>query len=48
MLVSAEVKDLVTKGAVVETNLTPNSFVSQLFLAEKKDRGQTLPEMEVT
>ena len=28
------------KGAIVETTLSKNSFVSQIFLVEKKERGQ--------
>ena len=29
-----------TKGAITETTLSPQSFVSQIFLVEKKDGGQ--------
>ena len=39
-LVTLEVTALLTKGAIVETNLSANSFVSQIFLVEKKDGGQ--------
>ena len=39
-LVTLEVTELLSKGAVVETQLTPHSFVSQVFLVEKKDGGQ--------
>ena len=37
-----EVMELLSKGAIVETQLTPDSFVSQIFLVEKKDGGQRL------
>ena len=39
-LVILELTELLSKGAIVETQLTPHSFVSQLFLVEKKDDGQ--------
>ena len=39
-LVTLEVTGLLSKGAIVETQLTPHSFVSQIFLVEKKDGGQ--------
>ena len=31
---------MLSKGAIVETQLTQDSFVSQIFLVEKKDGGQ--------
>jgi len=34
--VSREIKELQTKGAIVEAWLSPLSFVSQIFLVEKK------------
>ena len=34
--------EMLSKGAIVETQLTPDSFVSQIFLVEKKDSGQKL------
>ena len=39
-LITAEVAELVSKGAIVETQLSPDSYVSQIFLVEKKDGGQ--------
>ena len=39
-LVTLEVTGLLSKGAIVETQLTPHSFVSQIFLVEKKDGGE--------
>ena len=39
-LVTLEVMELLSKGAIVETQLTPDSFVSQIFLVEKKGGGQ--------
>ena len=39
-LVTLEVTELLSKGAIVETQLTPHSFVSQIFLVEKKDGGR--------
>ena len=38
--ISQEVQELVTKGEVVETTLSKKSFVSQIFLVEKKEGGQ--------
>ena len=38
--ITTEVLELLTKGAIVETQQTPHNFVSQLFLVEKKDGGQ--------
>ena len=38
-LVTQEVQELLTKGAIVKTLPSPISFVSQIFLVEKK-RGQ--------
>ena len=38
-IIAAEVAELLSKGAVVETQLSPNSYVSQIFLAEKKKDG---------
>ena len=39
-LITAEVAELLSKGAIVETQLSPDSYVSQIFLVEKKDGGQ--------
>ena len=42
-MISQEIKELLAKDAIVETTLSPESFVSQIFLVEKKrkgDRGQ--------
>ena len=39
-LITAEVQELLTKGAIVETQLSPHNYVSQIFLVEKKDGGQ--------
>ena len=39
-LVTLEVTELLSKGAIVETQLTPHSFISHIFLVEKKDGGQ--------
>ena len=39
-LVTLEVMEMLSKGAIVETQLTQDSFVSQIFLVEKKDGGQ--------
>ena len=39
-LVTLEVTGLLSKGAIMEIQLTPHSFVSQIFLVEKKDGGQ--------
>ena len=33
-------RELINKGAIVETQVTPQGFVSQIFLVEKKDGGQ--------
>jgi len=38
--ISTEVPQLLMKGAITETHITPQSFVSQIFLVEKKDGGQ--------
>ena len=38
--ITTEVRELINKGAIVETQVTPQSFVSQIFLVEKKDGGQ--------
>ena len=38
--ISQEVKELLAKGAVVETTVSKESFVSQIFLVEKKEGGQ--------
>ena len=38
--VTLEVLELLSKGAVVETQASPRSYLSQIFLVEKKDRGQ--------
>jgi len=40
ILITAEVAELLSKGAIVETQLCPDSYVSQIFLVEKKDGGQ--------
>jgi len=37
---TSEVQELLSKGAVVETQVSPRNFVSQIFLVEKKDGGQ--------
>ena len=39
-LIAAEVAELLFKVAVVETRLSPDSYVSKIFLVEKKDGGQ--------
>ena len=39
-LVTLEVTELLSKRAIVETQLTPHNFISQIFLVEKKDGGQ--------
>ena len=39
-MISTEIRELLSKGAVVETTPSQGSFVSQLFLVEKKERGQ--------
>ena len=38
-LVTQEVQELIRKGAIVETTVSLNSFISQLFLVEKKGGG---------
>jgi len=38
--ISQEIKELQAKGAIVEAQLSPLSFVSQIFLVEKKGGGQ--------
>ena len=38
--VAGEIKDLLVKGAIVETTLSKEGFVSQIFLVEKKEGGQ--------
>jgi len=38
--VTLEVTELLAKGAIVETNLSADCFVPQIFLVEKKDGGQ--------
>ena len=40
--ITQEVSDLLTKGAIVETQVSTESYVSQLFLVEKKgeDKGR--------
>ena len=38
-LVTQEVQELIRKGAIVETTVSLNSFISQLFLVEKKRGG---------
>ena len=38
--ISTEVTDLINKGAIIETQVVQQSFVSQIFLVEKKDGGQ--------
>ena len=38
--ISAEVSELLSKGAITETRVSTDQFVSQLFLVEKKDGGQ--------
>ena len=37
--ITTEVAELLAKGAIQETQLLPESFVSQIFLVEKKDRA---------
>ena len=39
-MISSEVRNLLSKGAVIETIPSPGSFVSQIFLVEKKEGGQ--------
>ena len=38
--ITQEVSDLLIKGAIVETQVSTDSYVSQLFLVEKKGGGQ--------
>ena len=38
--ITTEVQELLDKGAIRETQLTPQNFVSQIFLVEKKGGGQ--------
>jgi len=38
--ISEEIKGLLAKGAIVETTISKESFVSQIFLVEKKEGGQ--------
>jgi len=38
--ISQEVKELLAKGAIIEAQLSPQSYVSQIFLVEKKGGGQ--------
>ena len=38
--ITTEVTELINKGAIIETQVTPQSFVSQIFLVEKNDGGQ--------
>jgi len=38
--ITTEVLELLVKGAIAETQLTQQSYVSQIFLVEKKDGGQ--------
>jgi len=40
MKISMEIKELLSKGAIRETTLSPKSFVPQTFLVEKKEGGQ--------
>ena len=40
--VTREVTELPSKGAIQETQLLAESFVSQIFLVEKKDGGRAL------
>jgi len=39
-MISTEIGELMSKGAVVETTPSQGSFVSQIFLVEKKEGGQ--------
>ena len=41
-MISTEIRELLSKGAVVETTPSQGSFVSQIFLVEKKEGGQRL------
>ena len=38
--ITTEVLELPAKGAIVETQLTQQSYASQIFLVEKKDGGR--------
>ena len=38
-LITAEVAELLSKGAIRETQPSPENYVSQIFLVEKKDGG---------
>ena len=38
--ITTKVQELLDKGAILETHLIPQSFVSQIFLVEKKGGGQ--------
>ena len=37
--INSELQELLSKGAVVETQVSPRNFVSSIFLVEKKDGG---------
>ena len=39
-MITKEVKDLLAKGAVIESTLSQEGFVSQIFLVAKKEGGQ--------
>ena len=39
--ISEEIKELLSKGAIVEATISKESFVSQIFLVEKKEGGQS-------
>jgi len=39
MKISEEIKEYLAKGAIKETMLSTGSFVSQIFLVEKKEGG---------
>ena len=39
-LITEEVQELLVKHAIRESQLSPNSFISQIFLVEKKGGGQ--------
>ena len=39
-MISTEVRELLAKGAVIQTPPTQEGFVSQIFLVEKKEGGQ--------
>ena len=39
-LITAEIAELLSKRAIVETLLSPDNYLSQIFLVEKKDGGQ--------